>query len=161
MSTRSVIGVYNKDGATWKGRYVHFDGYPTGVGKWIYEEIRRHFADKIPDFFDKIMAETVGWSCLCGSDFTKLPSWNDNIGGSWDEDFPPQSYRARGEDQGGPDGTFITSDSEDDIGTEWAYIWTENTSLIDVYERLSYGWQKAGMINVEQDPMFVHFALRK
>lgn len=44
MSTRSRVGIKNKDGII-RSVYVHFDGYVAGVGKTLYESYRN--ADKI------------------------------------------------------------------------------------------------------------------
>ena len=38
MSTRSFVGIGNVD--YWTGRYVHYDGYPSGVGAAVWEGLQ-------------------------------------------------------------------------------------------------------------------------
>jgi len=57
MSTRSRIGIVNKDG-TVRSIYCHFDGYPEGVG----ETLRKHYntPEKINELLDLGDISTLG-----------------------------------------------------------------------------------------------------
>lgn len=47
MSTRCFIGIGNVD--HWEGRYVHYDGYPTGVGATVWEGLQLYGPAYIAD----------------------------------------------------------------------------------------------------------------
>lgn len=62
MGTRSAVGVRNENGE-WKGRYVHWDGYPSGVGKTLQDLIKRDGPQKV---VQTVVLENYGWSALNG-----------------------------------------------------------------------------------------------
>lgn len=41
MGTSSVLAIQDGDGDEWRGRYCHWDGYPTHMGKVLWSEIRQ------------------------------------------------------------------------------------------------------------------------
>ena len=49
MSTRSIIA--KQDGDSWKGRYAHWDGYPSHQGKSIWEIVQRDGFEKATKTF--------------------------------------------------------------------------------------------------------------
>lgn len=60
MGTRSLIGIVHNN--TYKGSYNHFDGYPTGVGKNLQEELAAYKTG--PDAFwaaFRTMAAAMRW----------------------------------------------------------------------------------------------------
>jgi hypothetical protein len=73
MGTCSVIAATTAD--TERGRYVHWDGYPTGVGQAILDIVRRDGLDKARTV---LTAEHFGWSSVTGddpeSDFNREPT---------------------------------------------------------------------------------------
>lgn len=60
MGTRSAVGVRNENGE-WKGRYVHWDGYPSGVGAELLELIKRDGPQKV---VQTVVLQNYGWSTL-------------------------------------------------------------------------------------------------
>lgn len=61
MGTRSVIAATPADAA--RGRYVHWDGYPTGVGQALLNIVRRDGLDKAREVLTR---EHFGWSSVTG-----------------------------------------------------------------------------------------------
>ena len=110
MSTRSVLAVQNGDG--FKGRYAHYDGYPTSRAAQLFQTYKELFND----------AELV-------RQYAVKPSLN----GSWSSYCPPSEVAEREANK--PDYQtsnytynedtnnegWIYSDG-DHWGTEWAYV---------------------------------------
>lgn len=63
MSTRSAVGTLAN--GEFKGRYVHFDGYPDGVGAALRKIIDR---EGVARALRVITEENYGWSSLDGSE---------------------------------------------------------------------------------------------
>jgi hypothetical protein len=63
MSTRSIVS--KPDGDGWLGRYVHYDGYPSGVGQSLIEIVMR---DGIETARRTIVDEHVYWSSINASE---------------------------------------------------------------------------------------------
>lgn len=59
MSTRSVVAIPQGDG--WKGRYVHFDGYPDHMLPTLLSLIDRKGVDRV---IDVLINWNPGWSFL-------------------------------------------------------------------------------------------------
>jgi hypothetical protein len=60
MSTRSVVAVPNGD--AWRGRYVHSDGYPSGIGRVLTELVRRDGVQAVREMV--VTGPHYGWSFL-------------------------------------------------------------------------------------------------
>lgn len=77
MSTRSVIAEPNGDG--FRGRYHHWDGYPSGVGQTLWGLYHGHFDGDTEAMRQYLIAdEPVGWSTINGADFTLPKGWHDD-----------------------------------------------------------------------------------
>jgi len=76
MSTRSVIA--RPTAAGFQGRYVHWDGYPSGVGRQIYGLFQGHFGKDF-DRLQRVLLDEhpAGWSSLSG-DWTKAPGFAED-----------------------------------------------------------------------------------
>lgn len=59
MSTRSVVAVPHGD--IWRGRYVHFDGYPQHLATTLFRLVRRDGVDKVSR---TLTEDHTGWSML-------------------------------------------------------------------------------------------------
>ena len=59
MSTRSFVGVTVGD--DWRGRYVHSDGYPTGMLPKLLTFVQR---DGVEPTLHALTVDRYGWSCL-------------------------------------------------------------------------------------------------
>ena len=122
MSTRSVIATGTAD--NWKGRYVHWDGYPTAVGRAVQEIMRR---DGYAKATKVLLNDHYGWSSVDGQIGGEVPE------SLQDERFVQVSgygvaYR---EDHGesNPDEWF-TSDSANPLWIEWVYILTPTNIVV-------------------------------
>ena len=60
MGTRSIVAVPTGE-TSWKGRYVHWDGYPSGVGASLVEIIKR---DGIEATVKTLTEDHWGWSIV-------------------------------------------------------------------------------------------------
>ena len=68
MSTRSCIARVEGDG--WRGVYHHSDGYPSGLGCYIFRSIRREWSGDAGAFLDYALSHDGGWSSLFSPDPT-------------------------------------------------------------------------------------------
>ena len=59
MSTRSVVAI--PDGDAWKGRYVHWDGYPTAMAPSLTDLVRR---DGLAKVVLTLTESFYGWSTI-------------------------------------------------------------------------------------------------
>jgi hypothetical protein len=78
MSTRSCILRPGLEHESPSGRYIHADGYPSGVGKTLYHAIREHFQGDIAAALKLLIDDhPAGWSALAGADFTLKPGFTN------------------------------------------------------------------------------------
>lgn len=74
MSTRSVIARPAGDG--FAGRYHHFDGYPTGLGKTLWDLYRDRYAEDLEAMTAELIdAHPAGWSSINGADWSLEPGF--------------------------------------------------------------------------------------
>jgi hypothetical protein len=64
MGTRSAIAIRTEDGG-FKGRYVHWDGYPDGVGRAVRQIIERDGREKA---LEVLLEDHYGWSTVDGEE---------------------------------------------------------------------------------------------
>lgn len=125
MGTRSIVAVPTEDGG-WKGRYVHWDGYPTGVGLALLKIVQR---DGLDTARRVLTEEHYGWSSV------------DAEGDSTPSYYSPErfevvpGYGVAYIYTEHPD-EWLTSDG--DTGwTEWAYVLHDD--YLAIYD-LRAGW---------------------
>src|SRR5713226_5807787 len=73
MSTRSVIARVGEHEGQFSGRYVHADGYPTGMGAFLWNALHGHFKNDLGKMLVYLIDAShaqYGWSALLGKDFT-------------------------------------------------------------------------------------------
>jgi hypothetical protein len=127
MGTRAVIA--KPDGDGWKGRYHHWDGYPSGLGATLIAAKDKHFGGDLAKMTKHLIDdEKVGWSTINVVNPAGPPSWDELAS----RNVNPQSYTARGETHPDEDGMWIHSTDKEVSGAEWAYVLFEDG--IDVYE---------------------------
>lgn len=132
MGTRSVVAIPTADG--WRGRYIHWDGYPEGVGESLRLIVQRDGLDLAV----KTLTENhFGWSSV-----------NDDAQDAHDEpirfEFVPgygTAYSAKEQED-----TWVTSDG-DNWGTEYAYVLTPD-GIVVLGARTSDGFHSTGMFGV-------------
>jgi len=74
MSTRGVIARQNGDGFV--GRYHHWDSYPSGLGKTLYDWAQRMPLDRMLRLL--LDEHPAGWSTIVGKDPTMTPGFVDD-----------------------------------------------------------------------------------
>lgn len=99
----------------WKGRYVHWDGYPEGVGRALAKIVQR---DGYDTAVKVLTQDHYGWSSVTGEEHQELTL------GYTDGRFEAVpgygiAYTTKG-GQSSPDGWIFRSG--DDWGTEYAYV---------------------------------------
>lgn len=76
MSTNSVIA--RRIGREWVGRYHHWDGYPGGVGKALFELYNGHFEKDIGAMLKTLIDDhPAGWSNIVDVDFSLEPGYEN------------------------------------------------------------------------------------
>lgn len=76
MGTRSVIAEPWGDG--FRGRYCHWDGYPSGVGHSLFRAHSERFSGDTDAMVAYLVTdEAVGWSQLAGVDWSLPKGWYD------------------------------------------------------------------------------------
>jgi hypothetical protein len=137
MGTRGVVAI--KDGDGWKGRYIHWDSYPSGVGLALVEILTR---DGLEQAVKTLIETHYGWSQVTGeSDLEPLSEGQDdgrfeNIPGYGVAytDTKITGYDGRPYQQVTEDQWILSGES--DNGTEWAYVLFADH--IDVYRRQTH-----------------------
>ena len=135
MSTRSVIARVGEHEGQFSGRYVHADGYPTGMGPTLWTALHRHFKNDL----SKMLAYLIdakhaqaGWSALLGKDLNLKPgyTWQKaTADGAKFEVYSkrpdyrrPQCFAGR---PGEEPYLFTEKDLEGGTDVEWLYVFDE------------------------------------
>lgn len=73
-----MIAQRTKDG-TLEGRYHHWDAYPRGLGKALWDAYHGHFdRDWVAMVALMIDDHPAGWSTICGADLSMSPGFREN-----------------------------------------------------------------------------------
>jgi hypothetical protein len=128
MSTRGGIVrlISMEDGKIqFKGRYHHWDSYPTGLGKSLFRLYNEHF-NKNLHLMLKVLIDDhpAGWSTLVGADF-KLPiGYKESE--KWDKDWYKKPYPAQCYCHGGrhEEAWELDQDNASGGGVEWVYAFS-------------------------------------
>uniref|UniRef100_UPI003F49A275 hypothetical protein n=1 Tax=Amycolatopsis sp. CA-096443 TaxID=3239919 RepID=UPI003F49A275 len=66
MPTRSLVGVLNEDGRTYRARYCHYDGYPTNQLPALGEALHKHHAGDLARLAGTLLEHD--WSYLAADE---------------------------------------------------------------------------------------------
>ncbi len=110
MGTRSIIAIPDAE-CGWKGRYVHYDGYPTGVGAQVWAMVMR---SGLTETIKVLTEDHHSWSSL-----TTATEQNET---SARLDYPFIAGWGEPHVDGNPD-AWVIADG-DKWGCEWAYLLT-------------------------------------
>ena len=116
MGTRSVVAI--PQGDSWKGRYVHWDGYPSGVGAALLAIRQHRYPGDLPGMIKMLTVDHWYWSSLAGPDQGPTSSYDGDLRFV----AVPGVGVAGTIDQAKPD-EWITPD--EDAGCEWCYVLTD------------------------------------
>lgn len=75
MSTNCIVGQGTPEKFT--AQYVHCDGYPSGVGKAIFDNWGGTFDGDSKALAAFLLLSRYGWSNLADTDFELKPAWDD------------------------------------------------------------------------------------
>lgn len=85
MSTRSAIArLTGREPLAFEGRYHHWDGYPTGLGRALWTLYHGHFQRDLSAMLEVLIdRHPAGWSTIIGADFTREPGFQElRLGGT-------------------------------------------------------------------------------
>lgn len=131
MSTRSIIATSDADGV-FRGRYVHWDGYPTGVGEAARTIVQR---DGLAAAVKTLVVDHTVWSSIDGV-------------GREARDISVEGYGDALDDIADAD-AWITGTDVDAWDTEYAYVLRPEG--IDVHVRLQGGWVLAATVAYDEE----------
>lgn len=135
MSTRALIAVPGR-GGVFHGRYHHFDGYPSGLGR----ELCKLYVDLFDQNIDAMRQllfydHPAGWSNIIGVDWT-LPIGYKSFSSVGREKPPPMCY-CHGDRAEGPHPPIRPGDTTD---TEYCYVLGDIDMAI-----LAQSWNSRGV----------------
>lgn len=146
MGTRSVVAI--PQGDSWKGRYVHWDGYPSGVGCALIEIRQSSYRNDLPGMIKALTEDHTYWSSVIG------PEVNKKTLADYERDsrviVPGIGIAGVSE----PD-EWVTPD--DDWGCEWCYVLTD--AGIHVLEATRNGGHAVGMFGFNPGAHWTHRGL--
>lgn len=138
MGTRACIGrMVNGKPTEFRGRYHHWDGYPDGLGKTLFELYNGHFKRDLAAMLTLLLDEhPAGWSTINDKDFTEAPGF-DGAG--------PNCYCHGDRSESAH---VVTQANASDIGCEYAYVFgaDEHMHVLSSYcetgEKMigAFGW---------------------
>ena len=120
MSTRGAIVRLDSDG--WRGRYHHWDSYPSGLGKTLWNLYHGHFQKDIPRMLQVLVDEhPAGWSTIVGVD------WNLSPGYGHGDRKHPECYCHGDRSE---EGWLVTHENASGAGCEYVYGFDEGPALV-------------------------------
>lgn len=117
MSTRSVIA--KQDGDIWKGRYAHWDGYPTHQGASIWAIVQRDGYEKAVQTF---VDDNFYWSVVKPLQEPEEPTET-----RWKM---VEGYGQAGTEEQASADEWITPADLDDTWCEWVYVIAKGGLLV-------------------------------
>lgn len=135
MSTRAVIARQTDpdNPGRWEGRYHHWDGYPSGLGRALWHAYHFHFHQNLSGMLTYLLDQTdarCGWSTIVDRNLALEPvSPEEDMAGNLDElyGFPPVSYARRGTEPA----WLIDQDAE--TWCEFAYVFNADDRTMTIY----------------------------
>lgn len=170
MSTRAIIGRVNADGSDgWAGRYHHWDGYPYGLGRRLWELWHGHFQGDTAAMTKYLIDDhPAGWSTILVCDFNQPagfremgvkhegePERNDFHGpnafenyykakAAWEAAQGPQCY-CHG-DRHEEASALETSEQGADSWCEYAYIFNEAKHIMFIFAHFRGRWYSVASV---------------
>lgn len=129
MSTRAVIA--RVTGETWVGRYHHFDGYPTALGKGLWDLLHGHFAGDLAAMLAVLIDQhPAGWSSIVECDFSLEPGIERM-----------NNKRPRCYCHGGTDNKeWEIQETDTEHWLEWGYVFDEATRQMRILHWYQDTW---------------------
>lgn len=128
MGTRGVIARITPNG--FRGRYHHWDSYPSGLGESLWKLYHGHFKGDLRAMLKVLIDEhPAGWSTICGKDFSLQAGYVESITDRTkeiDKDKQRPLCYCHGDRK--EKGWEVTEKNASGSGCEWAYVFNEETS---------------------------------
>lgn len=143
MGTRSIVAVPDAEHG-FRGRYIHWDGYPSGVGEALRTIVNRDGYD----FAVKVLTEQhYGWSSVNGAETQELGSGQTDgrfaaVPG-YGVAYTTSTGGFQSVPQSSPDDWHFGDDAKD-TWCEWAYVLGE--SEIGVFRPDGGRWVQVGWV---------------
>lgn len=153
MSTRSCIA--RKEGDGWRGVYHHSNGYPSGLGCYIFRLIRQKYQRDVAAFLKWAIDEhDGGWSHIYPGDVVR----NAKGGGSFFDKKRPQpqcychGYFAKRDGISPGKGDGIQSNENHAFGLEWVYVLDPDSKTMAIFEHGGQGCPDYARIRIPSPP---------
>jgi hypothetical protein len=139
-----------------EGRYCHGDGYPTGVGKSLWDNWHITFNGNLQKLADFVLKTDYGWSMLAGTDFSLEPRWYEYD--QWEQyNKHPRWYDTRNPEFRGDKWAITERDMLIDSWMEWAYLINIETNSIDIYKLSQVDMIFVGTMAADVEPDYETF----
>ena len=141
MSTRATIA-RTTEGNAFRGRYNHFDGYPSGVGMGIIRAIGHYGLNRAKQIL--LDEHPAGWSNVATCDWSKEIGYVEDLYAK-DQDRP-QCYCHGDRNE---EGWMVDSVADaDNMSIEWAYFFNDADDTLKVYEHNDSKWEWRGTVDL-------------
>jgi hypothetical protein len=125
MGTRGCIARRTGE-FSFKGRYHHWDSYPSGLGAALFALNRGHFGGDTAAMLRVLLDEhKAGWSTILGADFSLPPEPVD--GRTDDAPRGPSCYCHGGRSE---TASLLTEKNAAGSGVEYAYAFTDGGAML-------------------------------
>ena len=147
MSTRGIIA--RPAGDSWEGIYHHWDSYPAGLGKALWDVYHGHFDHDAEAMLRVLIDEhRGGWSNIVDADWAMPIGFRDikPMSGSVRCNLEAYQKWLAQEEKGGPqcychgdrqEGPYPLIGPDDDCGAEWCYILNTKSKMMAVLEAVT------------------------
>lgn len=119
MGTRATIQRMTPDGPL--GSYHNWDGYPTALGKTLWDLYHGHFQADLDRMLGVLIDEHPMWSSINEADWSLAPGY--------DRGSAPACYCHGGRSE---KGSLLPLVAAAGSGCEWAYVFYPETSVMKV-----------------------------
>jgi hypothetical protein len=144
MSTRSAVGVVVPGSDSWEGRYVHSDGWPSHMGRWLFHHLRKH--DDPAQWLKSLLeAHPAGFSALFLCDPDKPPYRGDFNEYPSDSTVGPRCY-CHSRNEPIHDTVYGHEDPRD---MEYAYV--TNGKTLFIHEAKNDGWHLVAQVPLSDE----------
>lgn len=128
MSTRGCIArMTGKVPVQFRGVYHHWDSYPSGLGRTLFQLYKTHFKGDIETMLATLIDKhPAGWSTLVDRRFDLEPGWSD-LERSEQDDGRPLCYCHGGRHE---TGWKVTEHNASGSGVEYVYAFSGSTMFI-------------------------------
>lgn len=148
MSTRGAIArLRSVTPLAFSGVYHHWDAYPTGLGKTLWELFHGHFKKNAPLLLETLIdRHPAGWSSILHADFKREPGFCNPLTcqcqNEEDEAVAPSCY-CHGDRQ--EEAWEVTERNASGSGCEWAYAFTVDERMLVLSSYTRSGQKMIGM----------------